>query len=204
MVTVAEISEKQGKLEAELATALEAAKALTPATPEFDEAYGRYLAAKAGIAKIPEEIVSAKRAENADAIKADGVAIGEGIKQLLDGLKTAEKLGEPVISVVWTQGAAREGEAIPAPQVNFNPKKQIASSKGGTRKAGTGRTTILQPDGETTSLTKFVLAHASEEEAGKYPHALVDTKPKFEEFCTKHGLMGYTYQRPSGAEESGS
>jgi len=200
MVTVAEISEKQGKLEAELATALEAAKALTPATPEFDEAYGRYLAAKAGIAKIPEEIVSAKRAENADAIKADGVAIGEGIKQLLDGLKTAEKLGEPVISVVWTQGATGIDGVVPAPQVNFNPKTVIKSS-GGTRKAGAGRTTIMQPDGESTSLTKFVLAYASEEEAGKYPHVMVDTKPKFEEFCTKHGLVGYQYVRPGGAEE---
>ena len=199
MVTVAEITEKQVKLEAELATALEAAKALTPATPEFDEAYGRYLAAKAGIAKIPEEIASAKRAENADAIKADGVAIGEGIKQLLDGLKTTDKLGEPVISVVWTQGATGADGIVPAPQVTFNPKK-IAKAGGGTRKAGAGRTTITQPDGETISLTKFVLANATEEEAGKYPHALVDTKPKFDEFCTKHGLTGYQYVRP-GSEE---
>ena len=203
MVTVAEITEKQVKLEAELNTALEAAKALTPATPEFDEAYGRYLAAKAGIAKIPDEIATAKRAENADAIKADGVAIAEGIKQLLDGLKTTEKLGEPVISVVWTQGATGVDGVVPAPQVVFNPKKQVKSS-GGTRKVGAGRTTITQPDGETISLTKFVLANASEEEAGKYPHTLVDTKPKFEEFCTKHGLSGYTYQRPGGEEVESS
>jgi len=201
MVTVAVITEKQVKLEAELATALEAAKALTPATPEFDEAYGRYLAAKAGIAKIPDEIASAKKTENADAIRADGSAIAEGIKQLLGGLKTAEKLGEPVISVVWAQGATGIDGAVPAPQVVFNPKK-VAKSSGGTRKAGAGRTTITQPDGESISLTKFVLAHAGEE-AGKYPHALVDTKPKFEEFCTKHGLSGYTYSRP-GAEESES
>jgi hypothetical protein len=195
MATIAEIQEKQTKLEAELATALEAAKVLQPATPEFDEAYGRYLAAKAAIAKIPTEIAEAKKAENADAIKADGATVAEGIKQLLEGLKTADKLGEPVISVVWTQGAAKEGEPVPAPVVHFNPKAKVAST--GTRKAsGAGRTTVLTPTGETLSLTKFVLANASEEEAGKYPHTLVDSKPKFDEFCTKHSLTGYTYQRP--------
>lgn len=199
MATIVEIQEKQGKLVAEMTTALEAAKVLQPATPEFDNAYGRYLAAKAAIAKIPEELTMAKRAENADAIKADGAAIAEGIRQLLDGLKTAEKLGEAVISVVWTQGAVGADGTVPAPVVYFNPKVKSAptSKETGEVARKTGRTTILGPDGSTYSLTKFVLAHADEAEAGKYPHVLVDSKPKFDEFCTKHGLTGYTYQRPS-------
>lgn len=195
-LTILEIEAKKTTLEGELSTALEAAKVLTPATVEFDEAYGRYLAAKTALARIPDEVAKAKQVENADAIAQCAVQTGEALTQLLAGLKVADLLGTPVIAGRWAIDA--EGKML----VVFNPITKVSSSTG-SKKTGTGRTTILDTGGNVLSLTKFVLAHATEAEktsdAFKYPHTQVATKPKFEAFCTEHKLTGYTYQLPEDA-----
>jgi len=197
-MTVLEVNQKQAKLQAEMATALEAAKVLIPATPEFDEAYGRYLGAKSGLAKIPTELAVATKAEHADAIKADGVTMAQSIKQLIDGLGIDAKLGEPVKKLVYDVFES-------GPAVTFNPTVTVRATKAGKGepKAG-GRTVAKLPDGSTMSLTKFVLEHATEAEKAspeyKYPHGVVSSKPKFEAFCAVHGLTGYEYVIPGKAE----
>ena len=199
-MTVVEIQAKQASLEAEQNTALEAAKVLTPATPEFDEAYQRYLSAKAAIAKIPEEIAKAKQAENAEAIAQCATQIGEALVQLIEGLKVAELLGTPVIALIYALDADN------TPLVVFNPIiKQKATGPSAGKGKGAGRTVVVDPNGEKWSLTKFVIAHATEAEKltpeYKYPHTRVDTQPKFEAFCTEHSLTGYTYETAPSATE---
>ena len=192
-MTIVEIEAKQASLEAKLVTALEAAKVLTPATTEFDEAYGVYLGAKADLTKIPAEIAAAKLAENANAIKVCADQVAEAIGQLVDGLKVADLLG--VLVTALRYAIDTEGKAL----VVFNPVIK-AKATGGAResKAGTGRTVIVDSNGERWSLTKFVLANATEAEKSspeyKYPHTKADSKPKFEAFCVEHNLTGYTYQ----------
>lgn len=193
-MTTQEVETKKTGLEAEIETALEAAKVLTPATPEFDEAYGRYLAAKANLAKIPEEFAKAKLAENAEAIATAGSQVAEAIGQLVDGLKVADLLGTPVTALRYFVDAEKKAGVV------FNPIAKIKST--GKREAkGTGRTVIVDTEGNRLSLTKFVLAHATDAEKAsdefKYPHSQVDSKPKFEKFCEAHSLTGYTYELPS-------
>lgn len=199
-MTVKEVEAKLISLEAEQNTALEAAKVLTPATPEFDEAYSRYLSAKANIAKIPAEIAAAKLAENADAIKVAATQVGEAIVQLVDGLKVAELIGVPVTALQFFKDA--EGKV----GIVFNPVTKVKGTSA-PRKPGTGRTVIVDAEGNRLSLTKFVLAHATDAEKAspeyKYPHTLVATKPKFEVFCESHTLAGFTYETASGATEAG-
>lgn len=202
-MTIVEVEAKKTNLEAEIATALEAAKVLTPATAEFDDAYGRYLAAKANLAKIPDEMAKARQAENADAIKACGTQIADAIGQLVDGLKVADLLGIPVITLSYAKGA--DGVAL----VVFNPVTKVAGAGKKREAKGTGRTVIVDPEGNRLSLTKFVLANATDEEKDsgsdkflKYPHAAVDTKPKFEAFCEAHQITGCTYETAQAAEEA--
>ncbi len=202
-MTIAEVEAKKTTLETTIATALEASKALAPGTTEFDDAYGRYLSAKLALAKIPEELAVAKRTENAEVIKAGASTIGAAIRELIAGLELASKLGEPVISVVWTQGQAGLDGVIPEPVVLINPKT-VAKAPSAKHEAKTGgRTMIGYPDGTQTSLTKFVGEFATDAEKAspeyKYPHTRVDSKPKFEAFCTAHNLTGYTYITPSVA-----
>lgn len=189
-----EVEAKKVSLEAEMSTALEAAKVLTPATAEFDEAYSRYLGAKAGLAKIPEELAKAKLAENAEAIGVAAGQVAEAITQLVDGLKVADLLGTPVVALRYAVDG--EGKAL----VVFNPIIKVKAAGAKTTK-GAGRTVVVDPEGNKLSLTKFVLATASEAELKsdefKYPHTRVDSKPKFEEYCTAHTLTGYTYETPS-------
>lgn len=196
-MTTVEVEAKQKALEAEMATALEAAKVLTPATAEFDDAYGRYLAAKANLAKIPAEIAAAKTAENAEAIKVCGTQIAEAVGQLVDGLKVADLIGTPVIALRYTVDS--EGKA----GVIFNPVIKVKAAGGAKKTPGAGRTVIVDPNGEKWSLTKFVLAHATDAEKAspeyKYPHGQVDSKPKFEAFCTAHSLTGYIYETAAAA-----
>ncbi|GAH37999.1 unnamed protein product, partial [marine sediment metagenome] len=89
--------------------------------------------------------------------------------------------------------------------VVFNPVMKV-TAKGTPRTPGTGRTVIVDTEGNKLSLTKFVLAHATDAEKAspeyKYPHSQVATKPKFEAFCTAHALTGYTYDTTSGATEA--
>jgi len=195
-MTVLEVNQKQEKLELELTTALEAAKVLTPATPEFDDAYGRYLGAKAAIAKIPAELAAATKAEHTDAIKADGVTMAQSIKQLIDGLGIEAKLGEPVKKLVYDVFES-------GPVVSFNPTVKIKAAGGKREPKEGGRTVAQAPDSTTQSLTKFVLEHATEAEKAspeyKYPHGVVSSKPKFEAFCAAHGLTGYAYVTPGKA-----
>ena len=198
-MTVTEVQNKETALQAEMDTALEAAKVLTPATPEFDEAYSRYLAAKASIAKIPDEIAAAKLAENADAIKVCATQVAEAIGQLVDGLKVADLVGVPVTALRYAIDA--EGNAL----VVFNPVIKVRAAGGKATKTA-GRTVIVDPNGEKWSLTKFVLAHATDAEKAspeyKYPHTQVATKPKFDAFCEAHSLTGYTHELPTGEPEA--
>lgn len=199
MQTVQEVEAKKTTLEAEQATALEAAKVLTPATAEFDEAYGRYLAAKASLLKIPDEIAAATLAANAELIATAGAQVAEAIGQLLTGLEVEKLVGKPVICLRYAVDS--ESKAL----VVFNPIIKVASTRKAGATKGGGRTVIVDGEGNRLSLTKFVLAHATEAEKAtdeyKYPHALVATKPKFEAFCTGHSLTGYTYELPSETTE---
>jgi len=202
-MTVTEVEAKKTNLETELTTALAAAKVLEPATPEFDEAYGRYLTAKAAIAKIPDEIASAKLAENADAIKSASATVAEGITQLLEGLKVAELLGKPVIALAYHRAVNADGTISTG--VNFNPTVHIKASgpKVAKEAKGAGHTMIVGPDGARLSLTKFVLTNATDAEKAspefKYPHTRVDSRPKFDAFVASHNLTGYTYETPTTA-----
>ena len=198
-MNIQEVETKKTTLEAEMATALEAAKVLTPATSEFDEAYSRYLSAKSMLAKIPDELAKAMVAQNAEAITQCGTQIAEAIGQLVVGLKVADLLGAPVIALRYAVDA--EGKAL----VVFNPIIKVKAAGGKRESKGGGRTVILDPEGNRLSLTKFVLAHATDAEKAtpeyKYPHSQVDSKPKFEAFCEAHTLTGYTYELPSAATE---
>jgi len=210
-MTVQEIKAKKSRLEAELTMALEAAKVLAPVTPEFDDAYGRYLNVKAALLRIPEELVAALKVEHAGAIKVWGVLFAEHVQQLIKGLRTEEGgpaieelLGEPVVSLVWIQGATGIDKVVPAPVAYINPTTKVKGTGGKSEPKKTGgRTFIKTPAGETMSLTKFALQHASPEEiatctykTGVTSHVLVDSKPKFLAFCTAHGLTGYEYIMP--------
>lgn len=201
-MTIKEVEARKVQLETELSTALEAAKVLTPATAEFDEAYARYLSAKANLAKIPEEINKARLAENAEEIKTAATTVAEAIKQLVDGLGVEKLLGIPVAGIRYLMLEA-------GPSVAFNPvtRKAEGKAKGeakGDGAKGKGRTVVLTPEGDRLSLTKFVLAHATEAEKAtsdfKYPHTRVDSKPKFEAFCTEHSLTGYVYELAEASE----
>jgi len=207
-MTVNEVEEKKIQLETALQTALEAAKVLTPATPEFDEAYGRYLASKAELAKIPSELQKAKLVENAEAIKTAGNTVTEAIFQLTEGLKVAELLGSPVIALRYyrTVGRDEAGKESVSTGVVFNPVAQLKTKRAPKESKGVGRTVIRSADGTKTSLTKFVLDYATEDEKAsarfKYPHTVIDTKPKFDLFCEKHNLRGFVYEVPTPVGDS--
>lgn len=203
-MTVIEVEQKKVQLETELGTALEAAKVLVPATPEFDEAYSRYLASKAALAKIPDELFKAKVEQNKDALHAAGVTIANAIRELEQGLGVENLLGQPVIAANYYRlvSVDNEGNEQVSTGCVFNPVIVKAKAKeAGTSKGGK-RTKIVAPDGTAYNLTKFVLAFATEEEKNspefRYPHGQVDTKPKFDAFCTAHNLTGYVYSRPEG------
>ena len=211
MPTIKEIEAKQVTLEAEQTTALEAARVLTPATPEFDEAYSRYLGAKAAIAKIPDEIAVAKLAENKAQIDAAAITVTEGITQLVNGLNVADLLGKTVISLRYFRVVSTDEAGVETVSTGtvFNPVTKV-STKGtgtGTGKSA-GRTVVVDPEGNRLSLTKFVLAHATDSEKTegsedyiKYPHTAIDTRPKFDKFVAGHSLTGFTYE-PQKAEEA--
>jgi len=198
--TVQEVEAKKVKLEADMATALVAAQALVPATAEFDEAYSRYLAAKSAIAKIPYEISKAKLAENATVIATAAGQVAEAIAQLCEGLKVVDMIGAPVTALRYAIDA--EGKKL----VVFNPVTKLSSTTSKREAKGAGHTVIVDAEGNRLSLTKFVLANATEAEKAspeyKYPHSQVDSKPKFEAFCESHSLTGYVYETPkqAGAE----
>jgi len=193
-MTIAEVEAKGTALQTEMAAALESLKGKKPASAEFDEAYGKYLGAKAALSKIPAEIAKAKAEQNAGALKSVATTVSEAITKLCEGLKVAELMGEPVATVryVVINGVA---------SVDFNKTVRLAT-KGpkGERKAANGHVAIIAPDGSKQSLTKFVLAHATDAEKSskefKYPHTQVDTKPKFDAFCASHNLSGFVYEIP--------
>lgn len=212
-LNIQEIEAKQVTLQAEMTTAIEAATVLTPATPEFDEAYSRYLGAKAAIAKIPDEIAAAKLSENKAAIDAAAITVTEGITQLLDGLKVADLLGKSVISLRYFRvvDKADDGTETVTTGSVFNPVTKVSTKGTGTKGAkAQGRTVIVDAEGNRLSCTKFVLAHATENEKTdghadyiKYPHTAIDTRPKFDKFCESHKLTGYTYEVPqTGSTEA--
>jgi len=199
-LTVIEVEAKQVKLEAEMSTALVAAQALTPATAEFDEAYGRYLKAKAEIAKIPDELSKAKIAENSAVIATAGAQVADAIQQLVTALDVEKLVGTPVIALRYAVDAEGKGLVV------FNPITRVASAGSKREAKGTGHTVIVDPEGNRLSLTKFVLANATDDEkasdAFKYPHTQADSKPKFDAFCEAHGLTGFVYELPGKATEA--
>lgn len=199
MTTVSEVKTKETTLNTEIATQLEAIKVLTPATPEFDEAYTRYLTSKASLAKIPDEIAQALLAENADAIAVVATQTADAIVQLVTGLKVNDLIGCEVTALrMYTDSDNKK-------HVVFNPVTVIKAS-GKRSEKSQGRTVITDSEGNSQSLTKFVLAHATEDEkltdAYKYPHVRVATKPKFDEFCESHNLTGFNYILPSSEGEA--
>lgn len=199
-MTVIEVNEKETRLQTEMSTALEASKVLEPGTPEFDEAYSRYLESKNALVKIPEERQKALQAENAEKIAEAAKVVGDAVIELCTQLGVEALLGTPVIA--YRMAKDSEGKIISV----FNPITKVTTTgkKTGTRK---GHTIIVTPEGERLSLTKFALSQMSEsqktegsEDYVKYPHSLVDTKPKFDAFCESHNLTGYVYERPSDSE----
>ena len=209
-MTVAEVETKKQTLIATMQTALAASKSLEPGTKEFDEAYQRYFTARDQLNKIDAELEKAMLAQNAEVIKADAGTIGQAIFKLIEGLKVAEKTGKPIQSLKYFVDGDNK------PNVVFNPVTTVKSSGGkatGAKKTGKGHTKIHGPGlpEEGESITKFVIAHLTESQKTegsadfvKYPHVLIDTKPKFEAFCVAHGLTGYTYDLPTASEEAGS
>lgn len=195
-MTVIEVEAKMKALELEQTQALEVAKLLTPATAEFDEAYQRYLSAKASILKIPDERSKAKLEENADAIKVAQGQFSEAIVKLAEGLKIEELIGKPLTALRFAIDS--EGVKI----VVFNPVTTVRATSGSKGK-GAGHTQIVDSQGNVESLTKFVKRTMTDAESGtdafKYPHTRVDTKPKFDAYCEAHSLTGLTYQLPADA-----
>jgi hypothetical protein len=205
-MTVIEVESKKAQLTIEMGTALEASKALQPGTSEFDGAYERYFTAKNALAKIPEELQKAKIEENAGAIKVAGNQVAEATEQLIAALNIESLIGAPVIAANYYRIASKDEQGNPTVSkgVIFNPvtpKRALASET--KRESKAGHTMIVAPDGTRLSLTKFAAQYATNEEkvratfkTGFTPHALVDTKPKFDAFCTAHSLTGYTYEIP--------
>jgi hypothetical protein len=206
-LTVLEVTNKKATLETVIGTTLEAVKALTPGSPEFDEAYGRYLSAKVDVQKIPEELKAAVQAENADKIKATCATVASAIQQLLAGLKAEELMGTPIIALRYAFSESKDDKGVvtKTPMVVLNPIEHVKQSgpktTSDTTGKGTGHNMIILPDGSKKSLTKFVNETATETEKAsaefKYPHTRVDSKPKFEAYCTAHNLTGYSYELAS-------
>ena len=192
-MTIQEVEAKGLQLQTDMGAALQEAKGQKPATPEFDASYGKYLAAKAALAKIPDDLAKAKLEANSTAIKTVSATVADAITQLITGLKVAELLGAPVsiLRYVVINDVAT---------VVFNPTTRLSTGGKGSKKAAAGHIQIVAPDGTKQSLTKFALAFATDAEkataAFKYPHTQVDSKPKFDAFCTAHGLTGYIYELP--------
>jgi hypothetical protein len=195
-LTLQEIEAKELQLKSEMVAALEETKGKKPASAEFDAAYGKYLTAKANLAKIPAELTKAKTEANSGALLTVGATVSDAITQLIVGLKVAELLGEPVKVVRYSIGD--DGK----PSVRFNTTASTPKVKG-ERKVGNGHTQIVAPDGTKQSLTKFVLAHATDAEKAskeyKYPHTQADSKPKFDAFCASHNLTGFLYETPEAS-----
>jgi len=196
-MTLAELDKRAVELQSIIANQLATAQKLQAGSVEFDEAYGGYLASKAELAKMPELKRQAQVAENKVAIDAAGKTVAEAIQKLIAGLKVSELLGEDVKTLRYY---VEESGTV---SVIFNPKAMLRP-KGKAVKSG-GRTIITDSEGNTTSVTKFVLAHATEaEKASKafdYPHTQCDTEAKFQDFCVKHNLTGFTYSKPIAQEE---
>ena len=211
-MTVQEVETRKAQLETLRDTALDAAKTLIPATAEFDEAYGRYLSAKASLAGIPAELAKALMAQNSEAIKVAGIQLADGITEMIAGLNIAALLGTPVVALRYYRIPSKdaEGKESISQGVVFNPTTQAKAagikSKGESK--GAGHTQIVGPDGTKQSLTKFVMAHMSKPaglgEKAWYPHTEVDSNPKFDVFCVAHNLVGYAYQLPGKVEEPAS
>ena len=219
MSTILEVNQKEQNLKTTIETTLLAVKSLIPATPEFDEAYTRYLTAKSELTHIPELLQQAKLSENSDKIKSAGLTIAEGIKKLIEGLGVKELLGSDVLTLnyhVETVKGSTDAQGVVTADsfksvVVFNPKTIVKSTTGKADKSAaktdsdkTGHNTIVNTNvtpNVTLSLTKFVNLTATEAEKltaeYKYPHTRVDSLPKFNEYIKSHNLTGYTYVKGS-------
>jgi len=192
-MTIAEIEARNTALDGLITEAQNAAKALVVGSSDFDAAYKAYLDLKAEKAAIPAKVAAAKKSENAEKIKKAATDIAGAITQLIAAMKIDDLIGEKLVKLSYNL-TTDEKTAQTVATVLFNPVTRLAST--GKRESGK-RTMIGNPDGTHQSLTAFVKAHAPEADWGKYPHTLVDTQPKFEAFCTKYGLSGFTYQKGS-------
>jgi hypothetical protein len=192
-MTTIEVEARKAELTATMTSELAEAKKCKPMTDEFNVHYDLYR-------KVDEEFAKAKESEKHLAIKADCDTLGTAIGKLIEGLKLAEKLGEPIKSCVYVVDS--EGKS----QVTINKVTRIASKAGEGKGNGKGHVKIVDGQGNEQSVTAFIKAHATAAElataAYKYPHTQADSKAKFEAFCTAHNLTGYEYRLP--AEEAQS
>ena len=204
-MTVVEVETKKTQLEATLKSSLIEASKFVPGTAEFDEKYALHLSTKGALSKIGEEMAKALEAQNAEAIKAHSVTLAQAIGKLVEGMKVAELVGKPVTALNYYTAA--DGTV----HVVFNPVTHIKSAgtkASGSGPKGKGHTMIVGPDGTQMSITKFVQSNLTESQKTegsvdyvKYPHTVIDTRPKFDEFCKAHNLVGYKYEIPASVQE---
>ena len=197
-MTVIEVEQKKAQLEATVKNEFDEAKKCKAGSDDFDLHMSAYLKAKSDLSKIDSEFAKAKESEKTNLIKADCDAIGQAITQLLTGLKVADKLTEPVKSLVYVIDS--EGKV----QVTINKVTKLKSAGATSEGKGKGHTKIIDSAGNELSVTAFIKAHATEAEltskAFVYPHTQADTKAKFEAFCKSHNLTGYEYRIPAKTE----
>ena len=196
-MTVIEVEAKKAELTATMTNELAEAKKSKPMTDEFNLHYDAYRKAQKALLTIDEDMQKAKDNEKLSLIKSDCETLAISIAKLIEGLKLAEKLNEPVKSCVYVVDS--EGKAT----VTINKVTKLKSA-GESKGTGKGHVKIVDAQGIEQSVTQFIKTHATAAELGtaafKYPHTQADTKAKFEAFCKAHNLTGYEYKIPTDIE----
>ena len=217
MTTVADVEAKKTELESAMGIAVEALKILIPGTVEYDEVVTRYLGDKAALLKIPDERVAAKVAENHDRIVTAKATLTEAITRAIGTLGLEELIGGPVKTLTYYNVPSKDAQGVAtlSSGIVLNPLSEEARRKIRARmkakkdsdeaEVKSKRAKIVRPDGTSTSPTQFVKDTLGPEgvaaeaqkatDAGNanwYPHTFIDSQAKFEEFCEKYSLVGYT------------
>lgn len=192
-MTVIEVEAKKAELTATMTNELAEAKKSKPMTDEFNTHYDAYREAQKAFLTIDKDMQKAKDNEKLLLIKSDCETLAISIAKLIEGLKLAEKLNEPVKSCVYVVDS--EGKAM----VTINKVTKLKGASEG-KGNGKGHVKIVDAQGIEQSVTQFIKTHATAAElsssAYKYPHTQADTKAKFEAFCKAHNLTGYEYRLP--------
>ncbi len=190
---IPEVQAKQTTLEAQLAELVALVPTLQFGTEEYNAKAEEYLSVRKSLANMPAELAAAQKEANASEINAASAAVAEAITKLVEGLKVAELLGEPVTGLRYFNVASKDDAGVETMSagVVFNPLTKVPSTrapKDGGEATGT-RQAVVTASGEKMSKTAFVKACTTltaEEQAEKYPHALVASGPKFEAFLKAH------------------